>query len=195
MHPPDSAPDKRPVDWAQYWGQYASDARDLCLATCSAGPTAMWIWTLAWRDWLASVAKTQDVMARRWTSIVQHPGSGAAVLDRLRQDVKQYMVDVAGIPEQSMLRFLERVSESVGSPRAVPPTPDAAIVDAVDAVFAALADALSHLEMMSEVRAAQGSTGSRVSPAPPDPVAAIRKRMADLSAAIERLRRHSKQST
>jgi hypothetical protein len=195
MRPPSSAPsDKKPVDWGQYWGQYARDARDLFLATSSATPAAMWMWTLAWRDWLTSVATTQDALVRKWASIVQDPSSGAAMLDQMRQDVKQYVVDVAGIPEQSMLRFLDRMSESVGNPGGASPTPDEAFVHAADAVFAAAADAFSQFETTNEARAAQGS-GGRWAAALPDPLAALRERMAHLSDATMRLRRHSAEST
>jgi hypothetical protein len=188
MVPDRGAPsDKQGVDWAQY----AEDARAFLLATSSAIPTAMRVWTVAWCDWMTSAAETQDQLARRWNSIIRDPAHGGAVLNAMREDVKQYILDVAGIPERSVLDFLVSMSDSgtssVSSAEAVPPQPDEAFIQAADDVLAKAADALSQLEMAREAAGAKGEAGTGA--AAPDVLASLRERMSDLNAARARLKR------
>ncbi len=179
----DPPPDKKGVDW----GKYAEDARDFFLATSSAGPTAMRVWTTALCEWATSAAETHDELMRKWTSIIRDPGRGGTVLDQMRNDVKQYLVDIAGIPERSVLKFLEKMSEIAGSPGKGASTPDQAFVQAADDVLAAAAEALNQFETTSESRAPRGSGGTWAAAAA-DPLATLREKMSALSAAGANLR-------
>ena len=179
----DPPPDKKGVDW----GKYAEDARDLFLATSSAGPTAMRVWTTAWCEWATSAAKTHDELVRKWTSIIRDPSRGGTVLNNMREDVKQYLVDIAGIPERSVLEFLEKMSEVAGSPGKGASTPDHAFVEAADDVLAAAAEALNQFETTNEFRTLRGSGGTWAGAAAA--LTALREKMSALSAAGTKLRR------
>jgi hypothetical protein len=110
----------------------------------------------------------------------------------MREDVKQYIVDVAGIPERSVLDFLASMSESAGSPvspaQSSTPRPDDAFIQAADDVLAKAADALSQLEMANEAGGAPSGTGS------PAALTTLRERMSALNAARARLGRGSAES-
>lgn len=160
-HPP--APSgKTPVDWKQY----AADARDLFLAISNAGPLAMRMWGLAWRDWMTAVITAQDHFARRWTSLVVEPGSRAKTFDQMRQDFKQYLVDIAGIPERAVLEYLQRLSECVGPSEGFPSPESTFQHEAADFTEAA-ADMYAELEKASASRPTSGGTWRE--PAPPAP--------------------------
>lgn len=136
MATPPAVPSGRtPVDWKQY----ASDARDLFLATSNAGPLAMRMWGLAYRDWMTAVITAQDQFASRWTSLVVEPGSRAKTFDQMRQDFKQYLVAIAGIPERAVLEYLQRLSECAG-PTGEPPSPESTFRDEADDFTLAAAD-------------------------------------------------------
>jgi len=178
------------------WEQYAKDARSLFLATSAALPTAMRVWTTGWCDWVKSAAETHDQLARRWNSIIQDPGHGGAVLDEMRNDIKQYIVYVAGIPERSVLEFLTSVSESAGSSAtpSVPATqgkasPSAAFKQAIDNFVKAAEDTVVQFQSASESQA----TPSPGKPAGsyPDHLAPLRKQLKALAAARDKLSQRS----
>ena len=155
------------------WKQYADDARALFLATSGAVPTAIRVWTTAWCDWMKSAAQTQDQLARRWNSIVREPGRGGDVLKEMREDVKQYLVEVVAIPERSVLEFLTSVQESAGSPatpatpgKAAKPSPDDDFEKAMDKFVRAAADTLSQFKMTSVLQAKAPGVGTSAAPAP-----------------------------
>lgn len=197
----DSGPTSKTADID--WKQYAEDALSLFLATSGAVPTAMRVWTTGWSDWMISAAKTQDQLARRWNSIIREPSRGGAVLKEMREDVKQYLVEVAGIPERSVLEFLVSVSESAGSPatppgpatpgKAAQPSPDEAFEQAIDKFVASAADSLSQLQSTSELQAKTASGGTLVTPAT-DHLAALRKQLDALGAALEKFKRRPPES-
>lgn len=187
--------DKAVVDWKRY----AEDARALFLATSGAVPTAMRVWTVAWCEWMTSAAETQGQLARRWNSIVRDPGRGATVLNEMRQDVKDYLVGVAGIPERAVLEFLSSVSESAGSggsggsavgpDHAAEPPPDDAFLDAVDNVVATMTDLFNRIETVSEVWAAKGGSATWPASVSPEYLAVLWKQLTVLSAARAKLKR------
>lgn len=187
---------KTPVDWKQY----AADARDLFLATSCAGPLAMGMWGLAWRDWLTAVITAQDQFARRWTSLVVDPGARAKTFDQMRQDFKGYMVEIAGIPERAMLGYLERLSQCAG-PSGGPPSPESAFGEEAADFTEAAADLFFEIEKVSEPRPASGGTwrepAHTVQAAPahpasahaaPDPLASLREKLDALRKAQAKLR-------
>lgn len=189
----DSGPTSKKTDID--WKQYAEDALSLFLATSGAVPTAMRVWTTGWSDWMISAAKTQDQLARRWNSIIRDPGRGRAVLNEMREDVKQYFVEVAGIPERSVLEFLVSVSESgspatLGTPatqgKVAQPSQDEAFAQAVDEFVAFAADSLS------QIQAKTASGGSSTAPAPD--LAALRKQLGVLGAALDEFKRRPAES-
>jgi hypothetical protein len=175
--------DKTRVDW----GKYAADARDLFLATSSAAPLAMRMWGVAWCDWMTAVVKTQDQLARRFTSLVVDPGSRAKTFDQMRQDFKQYMVDIAGIPERSVLGYLERLAECTGSPAEEAPAPDATVTAAAADFIDAAADVYAALEKISGSPHVYGGTWSAHATRSPDPLAALREKLLALHKAQEKL--------
>jgi len=143
---------RTPVDWKQY----ASDARDLFLVTSNAGPLAMRMWGLAWRDWMTAVITAQDHFASRWTSLVVEPGSRAKTFDQMRQDFKQYLVAIAGIPERAVLEYLQRLSECAG-PTGEPPSPESTFRDEADDFAEAAADVYAQLKKVNASRPASGA--------------------------------------
>jgi hypothetical protein len=175
------------------WKQYADDALSLFLATSGAVPTAMRVWTTGWSDWMISAAKTQDQLARRWNSIIRDPSQGEAVLNEMRKDVKQYLVEVAGIPERKVLEFLTSVQESSGSAAAAQPPPDGAFGQAIDEFLMAADDALKELQVASDKQANLASAGASKAPAP-DPLAALRERLASLEAAGDKFKQRPTES-
>ena len=194
----DSEPTSKKTDVD--WKLYAEDALSLFLTTSGAAPTAMRVWTTGWADWMKSVAKTQDQLARRWNSIIRDPGSGGAVLNEMREDVKQYLVEVAAIPERSVLEFLTRVQESAGSPatpvtrgKAAQPSPDEAFGQAIDEFVATAADALSQFQLTNELQTKISSGGTSSAPAP-DHLETLRKQLAALAAARDKFRRRPPES-
>jgi len=161
MATPPAVPSGRtPVDWKQY----ASDARDLFLATSNAGPLAMRMWGLAYRDWMTAVITAQDHFARRWTSLVVEPGSRAKTFDQMRQDFKQYLVDIAGIPERAVLEYLQRLSECVG-PSEGPASPESTFRHEAADFTAAAAEVYAELQKASASRST--SAGTWREPVPP----------------------------
>jgi len=146
------------------WKQYAADARDLFLAASNAGPLAMRMWGLAWRDWMTAVITAQDHFARRWTSLVVEPGSRAKTFDQMRQDFKQYVVDIAGIPERAVLEYLQRLSECVG-PSEGPASPESTFRHEAADFTAAAAELYAELQKASASRPTSGGTWKE--PAPP----------------------------
>lgn len=174
----------------QYWSQYAHDARDLLTTLLQAGSSALRVWTSAWCDYATSAAKNQQQMARRWNEIIQEPGRGMAVLDQMRQDYKQYLVDVGGIPERAILDFLVEVSSvPVGKRTSL----DQRFVDAASAATDALAEALNALEVARESLPAAAPAQPKAPPGgrADEKLAEVRQRMADLREAHERLRKAS----
>ncbi len=145
------------------WKQYAADARDLFLTTSNAGPLAMRMWGLAWRDWMTAVITAQDHFARRWTSLVVEPGSRAKTFDQMRQDFKQYLVDIAGIPERAVLEYLQRLSECVGPSEG--PSPESTFRHEAADFTAAAAEVYAELQKASASRPTSGGTWK--DPAPP----------------------------
>jgi hypothetical protein len=192
----DSQPTSKKTDID--WKRYAEDALSLFLATSGAIPTAMRVWTTGWSDWVKSAAETQDQLARRWTSLIRDPGQGGAVLNEMREDVKQYIVEVAGIPERSVLEFLTSVSESAGSSAtpsapAAPgkvgrPSPDGSFDQAIDEFVATATDVLSQLQLTSELLGKPASGGTSTAPAP-DYLASLQQRLDALAAAGDKLKR------
>jgi hypothetical protein len=176
---------KSPIDWAAY----AEDVRNLLLATCSAGPTAMRVWTTAWFEWATFAAKTHEQMALGWSDIIREPGRGGDVLNKMREDFKQYLLQVGGIPERAVLEFLEGVSAT-----ASPPGPDAGAADgavggfvtAADEFVTQATDALNQVATAAESdkRAARGAASSA---AAQDPVAQLGKQISRLRDAQTRL--------
>jgi hypothetical protein len=124
------------------WEQYVRDARDLFVATSTAGPAAMQAWTSAWCGWATSAAKTHDQLARRWTDIIEDPSRGAEILDKMREDFKQYLVEIGTIPERAVLEFLQTMGERgvIGSDMR---SLNDAFVRAADEAEIALSDAYS----------------------------------------------------
>ena len=146
------------------WKQYAADARDLFLVTSNAGPLAMRMWGLAWRDWMTAVITAQDHFARRWTSLVVEPGVRAKTFDQMRQDLKQYMVSIAGIPEHAVLEYLQRLSECVG-PSEGPASPESTFRHEAADFMAAAAEVYAELQKASASRPTYGGTWK--DPTPP----------------------------
>jgi hypothetical protein len=181
------------------WENYVADARDLFLATSSAGPVAMQVWTTAWCNWATSAAKTHDQLARRWNSIIQDPSQGATVLDKMREDVKQYILEIGGIPEHAVLEFLQTMTER-GSIGAEVRSADKAFVDTADDVVIALTDAFIQVAAASEAPGAArgeaamttGIPGPAATPAAaPDPLARARQELSRLKTARTRLGKSS----
>jgi hypothetical protein len=146
------------------WKQYAADARDLFLVTSNAGPLAMRMWGLAWRDWMTAVITAQDHFASRWTSLVVEPGARAKTFDQMRQDLKQYMVSIAGIPEHAVLEYLQRLSECVG-PSEGPASPESTFRHEAADFMAAAAEVYAELQKASASRPTYGGTWK--DPTPP----------------------------
>ena len=169
------------------WKQYAADARDLFLASSCAGPLAMRMWGLACRDWMTAVITAQDHFARRWTSLVVEPGSRAKTFDQMRQDFKQYMVDIAGIPERSVLGYLERLAECTGSPAEEAHAPDVTVTAAAADFTDAAADVYAAFEKISGSPHVYGGTWSAHATGSPDPLAALREKLLALHKAQEKL--------
>jgi hypothetical protein len=134
------------VDWATY----AKDARDLVVATASAGPTALRVWTAAWCKWMNSAAGTQHRIARGWLEIVREPGRGGTLLGQMREDVKQYLIEVGSISEQAVLEFLEAMAENADQGTGTERTPEELFADAADEVLTAAADAFAQIQAMGE---------------------------------------------
>jgi len=191
----DSGPTSKKTD--VNWKQYAEDAFSLFLATSGAAPTAMRVWTTGWADWMISAAKTQDQLARRWNSIIRDPSQGGAVLDEMRKDVKQYLVEVAGIPERKVLEFLTSVQESAGSPvtqgKAAQPSQDEALGQAIDTFLAAASDVLIRVQSPGKLQAQIAGGGTSAAPAS-DELATLQKLMTDLGAARDKFKRRSPES-
>ena len=170
------------------WKQYAEDALSLFLATSGAVPTAMRVWTTGWANWMISVAKTQDQLARRWNSIIRDPSQGEAVLNEMRKDVKQYLVEVGGIPERKVLEFLTSVQESAGSPvTSGKPSQDEALGQAIDTFVAAASDVLIRVQSPGKLQAQIAGGGTSAAPAPDD-IAALQKLVTDLGAARDKFK-------
>jgi hypothetical protein len=106
------------------------------VATTAAGPAALQAWTTAWCSWATSAAKTHDQLSRRWNTIIQDPSQGAAMLDKMREDFKQYLVEIGTIPERAILEFLQTMGErgTIGSD--IPSLNDKFVRAADDAVIA-----------------------------------------------------------
>jgi len=169
------------VDWAKY----AEDARNLLLATSHAGPTAMRVWTAAWCDWMTSAAGIQEQLALRWNEIIQEPGRGAAVIDQMRKDFKDYLLAVGGIPERAVLDFAKAMEASVG--KGVP-SPNQAFVEAAKAAIEATVEGFNLLETTLEYqRTTKGSTRAAAAAGIKDPSAAVRETISRMRAAGERL--------
>ena len=170
------------------WKQYAEDALSLFLATSGVVPTAMRVWTTGWSDWMISAAKTQDQLARRWNSIIRDPSQGEAVLNEMRKDVKQYLVEVGGIPERKVLEFLTSVQESAGSPvTSGKPSQDEALGQAIDTFVAAASDVLIRVQSPGKLQAQIAGGGTSAAPAPDD-IAALQKLVTDLGAARDKFK-------
>ena len=178
------------------WEKYAKHARSLFLATSAALPTAMRVWTTGWCDWMKSAAETHDQLARRWNNIIQDPGQGEAILDEIRKDIKQYIVDVAGIPERKVLEFLTSVSESAG--RSATPSvsatkgkasPSDAVKQAIDDFVKTAEDAVVQFQSASESQA-MPSPGKPAGPYS-DRLATLRKQLEALTAARDKLNQRS----
>lgn len=167
------------------WEKYVADVRALYLATAGAGPAAMQTWTKAWCEWMQSAAKTHDQIARGWNRIIEDPGQGPALLDQMREDVKQYILELGGIPERAVVEFLQAVSERRGPMGAVRSAPEA-FVAAADAVVTAAADAFNQVAQMTEAPPTTKGRPTRP-PAAPDPLAELRQRMTHLQNARTRL--------
>src|SRR3984893_6488738 len=176
------------------WKQYAEDALSLFLATSAAAPTAMRVWTTGWSDWMISAAKTQDQLARRWNSIIRDPSQGEAVLNEMRKDVKQYLVEVGGIPERKVLEFLTSVQESAGSPvTSGKPSQDEALGQAIDTFVAAASDVLIRGQSPGKLQAQIAGGGASAAPAPDD-IAALQKLVTDLGAARDKFKQRPPES-
>ena len=174
------------------WEKYVADARALFLATAGAGPAAMQAWTTAWCSWAMSVARTNGQLARRWNSIIEDPSQGATVLDLMRGDYKQYLLEIGGIPERAVLEFLQAMSESTGGMRADVRSANEEFVAAAEEVATAVTDAFSQIAETSEAQAA--ATGK---PEPtttykagltPAPAAAAPVQLVELQQKLSRLK-------
>jgi hypothetical protein len=166
------------------WSQYAKDARDLLVVTSRVGPTAMRVWTDAWCDWAKSAARTQEELARRCTSIVRNPRRGETLLNQMREDVKQYLVHIGGIPQRAVLDFaqsMEEIAANAGD------EVDLAFLDAAEAVMVAAADVLTHAATASTAPPASKGPGSPA--ADPDPLGKLRDLVLRMRDAQARLRK------
>ena len=172
------------------WPKYAEDARNLLLIASQAGPTAMRVWTSGWGEWATSVARTYDQLARGWTRIIQDPSRGGEVLDQMREDAKQYLVDIGGIPERAVLEFVQAMEGIAGSSGTGVGSADQAFVEAADNFTEAAAEALNRLETAIESRPAQRGRAAQAAGAP-DPLVELRERVSRLNAARARLRKAS----
>jgi hypothetical protein len=180
------------------WEKYVADARDLFLATATAGPAALQVWTTAWCDWAKSAAKTHDQLARRWNQIIDDPGQGATILDQMRQDWKEYLIGIAGIPERATLDFLQTMAER-GNIGTEVKSLNNAFVAAADDALTAIMDAYSQVAAAVEGQPAapagleagkyKAPGGAPAAPAPlsADQLAELRKRMARLKLTNARL--------
>jgi hypothetical protein len=174
------------------WEKYVADARALFLATSSAGPAAMQAWTTAWCSWAMSVARTNHQLARRWNSIIEDPGQGATVLDLMRGDYKQYLLEIGGIPERAVLEFLQAMSESTGGMRADVRSANEEFVAAAEEVATAVTDAFSQIAATSEAQAAATGkpepTTKYITVRAPAPAAAAPVQLVELQQKLARLK-------
>jgi len=178
MPPEQGAPsDQKQINWEDY----VRDARDLHMAVASAIPAATSAWTTAWAQWLACAAKTHEQMAGGWAGLVRNPSRGGAVLDKMREDFKQYLLETAAIPERAVLEFLEKVSEGArGSERTAPPA-DEPLDRAIHDVIAAATDVMRDIETAGEYASPRAGR----SQAAADALANLHRRIE----ALEQLRR------
>jgi hypothetical protein len=171
------------------WEQYVRDARDLFVATSTAAPAAMQAWTTAWCSWATSAAKTHDQLARRWTNIIEDPGQGAEILDKMREDMKQYLVEIGTIPERAVLEFLQTMGERGAIGSDVRSLNDA-FVRAADAATIAATDAYTAIAEGDEPSAAgeggrEAATRSRAAAA--ERLAELQRKLTALKDARRRL--------
>ncbi|MGH7418502.1 MAG: hypothetical protein ACREKB_12070, partial [Candidatus Rokuibacteriota bacterium] len=180
------------------WENYVQDARNLFLAASSAGPVAMQVWTTAWCTWAMSAAKTNEQLARRWNSIIEDPSRGATVLDLMRADYKQYLLEIGGIPERAVLEFLQTMSESKGGRGDAARSASEAFVADAEEVVTAVTDAFSQIAATCEAQAAatgKSAPGYRsgLTPAPaaaaPVQLAQLQEKLSSLKTARTRLGR------
>jgi len=183
MPPSTSAgpPAKIPIDWKQY----AEDARDLLIATSSAGPAAMRVWATAWLEWATCAARAHEQMALRWTDIVRDPGRGGNVLNKMREDFKEYLLKVGAIPERAVLEFLVGVTAAATPPESgasgaggrVPDAASGEFVAAADRFMTHATDAFNRLATAEESRRrARGASAA----AALDPVADLQRQLSGL---------------
>jgi hypothetical protein len=171
------------------WETYVADARRLFLATASAGPVAMHVWAKAWSSWVTSVTRTHDQLARGWLGIVENPGQGATALDQMREDCKQYFLEIGTIPERAAIEFLQTMSERGGSPARAPSSSEQQFADAADVVVAAAADALNQASRTIEYGQRRAKEAGLETAAPPPELAELRDSLKRLTAARTKLRR------
>jgi hypothetical protein len=132
---------------AQYWSQYAHDARGLLMTLLYAGPTATRVWTTAWYEYAKLSAENQQQMAGRWNEIIKEPGRGIEILDQMRQDYKQYLVTAGGIPERAIQDFVEDMSSVPGTEDAAPPEP---AVDFAETAGKLVDDTVNTINLLEE---------------------------------------------
>jgi hypothetical protein len=171
------------------WETYVADARRLILATASAGPVAMQVWAKAWCSWVTSVTRTHDQLARGWLGIVENPGQGATALDRMREDCKQYFLEIGTIPERAAIEFLQTMSERGGRPAPPPSSPEQQFSDAADGVVAAAADVLSQVSRTIEYGQRQARKAGAEQATPPPGLAEFRASVEQLTTARTKLGR------
>jgi hypothetical protein len=82
----------------------------------------------------------------------------------MRQDLKQYMVSIAGIPEHAVLEYLQRLSECVG-PSEGPASPESTFRHEAADFMAAAAEVYAELQKASASRPTYGGTWK--DPTPP----------------------------